>query len=144
MKKFRLATVGFFLFLPFLCKTVEAAVLLSTSSNLSSSPAVPTLLRLVTNQPNKPVNKPKPSVTPKTSSKATNTIIPTTSHVPQYYYKIKHIDTESKVKVKGNVKEMIISKNVITRSERKETMNKFKKIIFLYLNDQGKSWKYLN
>ena len=134
MNKFRLVSVGIFLFIPLLCKTGEAAASSSSqspSSNVSSSPVVPTLLRLVTNQPYKPVNKSKLSLTYQTSSQATNTLPPTntytTSHMQQYYQ--KRADSEnSRIYKKKEIGQSKVasSEYLVNRSDIEKNMQKLK------------------
>ena len=138
MNKFRLVSVGIFLFIPLLYKTGGAAASSSSqspSSNVSSSPVVPTLLRLVTNQPYKPVNKPKLSLTQQTSSQATNTLPPTntytTSHIQQYYHKQANSENSRIYKKKEIGQSKVASSEyLVNRSDIEKNMQKLKLLNF--------------
>ena len=110
MNKFRLVSVGIFLFIPLLCKTGGAAALSSSQS---------------------PINKPKLSLTYQTSSQATNTLPPTntytTSHIQQYYH--KRADSEnSRIYKKKEIGQSKVasSKYLVNRSDIEKNMQKLK------------------
>ena len=124
MKMFQITKLGYLAFLPLLLPSVSVTQLLSTSSNYSSSPEVPSLV-------NKQTNKPKLSVTPKNNSKATN--VPTTSYISQYY-KRKYVKMTNKVE--ENKEETLNSPAVKTLGTQ-YNIQKLKNILVLELNNES-------